>query len=77
MAGMQRGVVVPRLHGTLAANKAKLIATWRPDLLSRRSFVAVREEASIARAAERDAVVPSATSKRIAEIANPGVRRRT
>jgi DNA-binding transcriptional LysR family regulator len=44
------------------------MATWRPDLLSLRLFVAVCEEASIARAAERESIVPSAISKRIAEI---------
>jgi DNA-binding transcriptional LysR family regulator len=44
------------------------MATWRPDLLSLRLFVAVCEEASIARAAEREAMVPSAISKRIAEM---------
>jgi len=44
------------------------MATWRPDLLTLRLFVAVCEEASIARAAEREAIVPSAISKRIAEI---------
>ncbi len=41
---------------------------WRPDFLSLRLFVAVCEEASISRAAEREAIVPSAVSKRIAEI---------
>lgn len=44
------------------------MATWRPDLTSLRLFVAVCEEASIARAAEREAIVASAISKRIAEI---------
>lgn len=44
------------------------MSTWRPDLLSLRLFVAVCEEASIARAAERESIVPSAISKRIAEI---------
>lgn len=44
------------------------MATWRPDLLSLRLFVAVCEEASISRAAEREAIVPSAISKRISEI---------
>ncbi|NML47595.1 LysR family transcriptional regulator [Ramlibacter sp. G-1-2-2] len=42
--------------------------TWRPDLLSLRLFVAACEEASMARAAEREAIVPSAISKRIAEM---------
>src|SRR5687767_12362690 len=41
---------------------------WRPDLVSLRLFIAVCEEASIARAAEREAIAPSAISKRIAEI---------
>ena len=43
-------------------------ARWYPDLVSLRLFVAVCEEASIARAAEREAIAPSAVSKRIAEI---------
>lgn len=73
---MQCGVV-PCPHGTLGANKATLIAIWRPDLLSLRLFAAVCEEACIARAAEREAIVRSATSERIAEIAKPGVRSRT
>jgi DNA-binding transcriptional LysR family regulator len=42
--------------------------SWRPDLLSLRLFVAVCEETTIARAAEREAIAPSAISKRIAEI---------
>ncbi|MEO8751379.1 MAG: LysR family transcriptional regulator [Casimicrobiaceae bacterium] len=42
--------------------------TWRPDLQSLRLFVAVCEEASISRAAEREAIAASAISKRIAEI---------
>lgn len=41
---------------------------WRPDLVSLRLFVAVCEEASISKAAEREAIAPSAVSKRIAEI---------
>jgi DNA-binding transcriptional LysR family regulator len=41
---------------------------WRPDLVSLRLFVAVCEETTIARAAEREAIAPSAISKRIAEI---------
>lgn len=44
------------------------MASWRPDLQSLRLFVAVCEEESIARAAERESIVPSAISKRIAEI---------
>jgi DNA-binding transcriptional LysR family regulator len=43
-------------------------AAWRPDLLSLRLFVAVCEESTIARAAEREAIAPSAISKRIAEL---------
>lgn len=42
--------------------------SWKPDFLSLRLFVAVCEEASIARAAERESIVPSAVSKRVAEI---------
>jgi DNA-binding transcriptional LysR family regulator len=42
--------------------------SWRPNLVSLRLFVAVCEEASIARAAEREAIAPAAVSKRIAEI---------
>lgn len=41
---------------------------WRPDFISLRLFVAVCDEASIARAAEREAIVASAISKRIAEM---------
>lgn len=44
------------------------MATWRPDLHTLRLFVAVCEEASIARAADRESIVPSAISKRIAEM---------
>lgn len=44
------------------------MATWRPDFASLRLFVAVCEEASISAAAEREAIVPSAISKRISEI---------
>ena len=44
------------------------MSAWRPDFLSLRLFVAVCDEASISRAAEREALVPSAVSKRIAEI---------
>ncbi len=44
------------------------MATWRPDLASLRLFVAVCEEESISAAAEREAIVPSAISKRISEI---------
>lgn len=43
-------------------------SNWRPDLVSLRLFVAVCEEGSIAKAAEREAIAPSAISKRIAEI---------
>jgi DNA-binding transcriptional LysR family regulator len=42
--------------------------SWRPDLLSLRLFVAVCEEESISRAADRESIVSSAISKRIAEI---------
>lgn len=42
--------------------------SWRPDLLSLRLFVAVCEEASMSRAAERESIVASAVSKRIAEM---------
>lgn len=41
---------------------------WKPDLLSLRLFVAVCEEESIARAADRESIVASAISKRITEI---------
>lgn len=41
---------------------------WQVDFVSLRLFVAVCEEASIAHAAEREAIVPSAVSKRIADI---------
>ncbi|WP_186332372.1 LysR family transcriptional regulator [Bordetella genomosp. 13] len=41
---------------------------WKPDLLSLRLYVAACDEESITRAAEREAMVPSAVSKRIAEI---------
>lgn len=41
---------------------------WRPNLNSLRLFVAVCEEGSIARAAERESIVPSAISKRLAEM---------
>lgn len=44
------------------------MTTWRPDLISLRLFVAVCEETSIAQAAERESIAPSAVSKRIAEI---------
>jgi DNA-binding transcriptional LysR family regulator len=44
------------------------MATWRPDLLSLRVFVAACQEASMAKAAERESLVPSAISKRIAEM---------
>lgn len=51
------------------------MAAWRPDLYSLRLFVAVCEEGSIARAAERESIVPSAISKRLAEIESlSGVR---
>ncbi|MDM0072488.1 LysR family transcriptional regulator [Variovorax sp. J31P207] len=40
---------------------------WRADLTTLRLFVAVCEESSITRAAEREAIAPSAISKRIAE----------
>ena len=42
--------------------------SWRPDLVSLRLFVAVCEETTIAGAAERESIAPSAVSKRIAEI---------
>jgi DNA-binding transcriptional LysR family regulator len=42
--------------------------SWRPNLVSLRLFVAVCEEASIARPAEREAIAPSAVSKQIGEI---------
>jgi len=41
---------------------------WRPDLTTLRLFVAVCDEASIAKAAERESIAPSAVSKRIAEV---------
>ncbi len=41
---------------------------WRPDFLTLRLFVAVCEEASMTRAAERESLVPSAVSKRITEL---------
>lgn len=44
------------------------MSIWKPDFVSLRLFVAVCEEASIARAAERETIVPSAISKRIAEL---------
>jgi len=46
------------------------MSSWRPDLYSLRLFVAVCEEGSIARAAERESITPSAISRRIAEIEN-------
>ena len=44
------------------------MVNWRPDMQSLRLFIAVCEEASIARAAERESIVSSAISKRITEI---------
>lgn len=44
------------------------MAAWRPDFVSLRLFVAVCDEASIARAAERESIVGSAISKRIADM---------
>jgi DNA-binding transcriptional LysR family regulator len=44
------------------------MSNWRPDLISLRVFVSVCDEASIARAAEREILVASAISKRIAEM---------
>ncbi len=41
---------------------------WQMDFISLRLFVAVCEESSIAQAAEREAIVASAVSKRIADI---------
>ncbi|NML47594.1 LysR family transcriptional regulator [Ramlibacter sp. G-1-2-2] len=41
---------------------------WRPDLTTLKLFVAVCDEASITKAAEREAIAPSAVSKRIAEV---------
>lgn len=41
---------------------------WRIDLVSLRLFVAVCEESSIARAAEREFIAPSAVSKRINDL---------
>lgn len=41
--------------------------TWRPDLQTLRLFVAVCEEQSFSRAAERESTVVSAVSKRISE----------
>ncbi len=42
--------------------------TWRPDFLTLKLFVAVCEESSISHAAEREAIAPSAVSKRLAEL---------
>lgn len=42
--------------------------SWRPDLTTLRLFVAVCDEASISKAAERESIAPSAVSKRIAEV---------
>lgn len=42
--------------------------SWRPDFATLRLFVAVCEEASISKAAERECIVSSAISKRIAEL---------
>ncbi|UVA81255.1 LysR substrate-binding domain-containing protein [Pandoraea commovens] len=44
------------------------MALWRIDLVSLRLFVAVCEESSIARAAEREFIAPSAVSKRINDL---------
>lgn len=44
------------------------MARWQPDISSLRMFIAVCEEMSISRAAERESIVPSAISKRISEI---------
>ncbi|MGH8808910.1 MAG: LysR family transcriptional regulator [Noviherbaspirillum sp.] len=41
---------------------------WQVDLVTMRLFVAVCEEASIAHAAERESIVASAVSKRIADL---------
>jgi DNA-binding transcriptional LysR family regulator len=41
---------------------------WQADFVSLRLFVAVCEEASIAHAAERESIVASAVSKRIADL---------
>lgn len=41
---------------------------WRPDLKSLKLFVAVCDTRSIAKAAEKEAIDPSAVSKRLAEI---------
>lgn len=43
---------------------------WRPDLQTLRLFMAVCEEQSFSRAAEREATVVSAVSKRISEFEN-------
>ncbi|WP_449433555.1 LysR substrate-binding domain-containing protein [Pseudomonas putida] len=43
-------------------------STWRFDPTSLRLFIATCEEGSIARAAERESMVPSAVSKRITEL---------
>ena len=44
------------------------MAKWQPDISSLRMFIAVCEERTISRAAERESIVPSAISKRISEI---------
>ena len=44
------------------------LAKWQPDISSLRMFIAVCEERTISRAAERESIVPSAISKRISEI---------
>ena len=41
---------------------------WQVDFVTLRLFVAVCEERNIARAAEREAIVASAVSKRIADL---------
>jgi DNA-binding transcriptional LysR family regulator len=44
------------------------MATSHPDLLSLRLFVAACEQASMARAAKREAIVASAIGRRIADM---------
>ena len=56
------------MHADQGIMKTAKKRMWQVDLVSLRLSVAVCEEASIAHAAERETIVASAVSKRIADL---------
>ena len=68
--GFAPGLAPQSRPAAFSSTFSKHTMTWRPDLHTLRLFVAVCEEHSFSRAAEREGTVVSAVSKRISDFEN-------